>query len=85
MYGSPDGDAVAADQLPAADVVVLDCEGAEDRIVPTLDSREIVVETHAWGELDPESVNGYQSEFVGHENDEAAVWILTARSGASKK
>ena len=81
MFGAPDGSSVTPGELPDADVVVLDCEGAEDHIVPTLETDEIVVETHEWGELDPESVAGYNCEFVGHENDVATVWALSKCGG----
>lgn len=80
-YGAPDGESVSVDTLPEADVVVLDCEGTEDEIVPALEADEIVVETHEWGTLDPESVAGYRAEFVGHENELAEVWVLRAAGG----
>lgn len=64
------GEAVSTDpsDLPEADVLILDCEGAETDIVPNLsfDPRAIVIETHGLYDAPPDLIAEQLSE-AGYE------------------
>ena len=45
-YGPGDGGVLSPDELPGADVAILDCEGAELALVPRLEAERFIIETH---------------------------------------
>lgn len=73
-------------ELPACDVLVLDCEGAEIGILEQLDQRPrvLIVETHAFLDSPEEDVRatldelGYEVVDRGVEVEEMGVYVLTA-------
>lgn len=77
---------VSPTDLPSADVLVLDCEGAEIEILSNLemDPREIVVETHGWLDattkdvLDLLTSRGYESNVTGTVDEEIDCRIIHA-------
>lgn len=82
-----DARAIDPDELPECDVLVMDCEGAEEAILETLAVRPrlIVVETHGFLGV-PESTveeklaaNGYEVFDEREEYPELGVSVLSAR------
>lgn len=73
-------------ELPACDVLVLDCEGAEIGILEQLDQRPrvLIVETYAFLDSPEEDVRatldelGYEVVDRGVEVEEMGVYVLTA-------
>lgn len=86
FYGDTAADSVAPDQLPDADVLVMDCEGAELDILDemTIQPRNIVVESHGhFGAPTDEVINrleerGFEIERIEPESEETDVMIVTA-------
>lgn len=76
-----------ASKLPTCDILQLDCEGAEVRILEELEirPRAIVVETHGkYGAPkiaveDALSNLGYEIVDIGSENPDAGIYMLTAK------
>lgn len=74
------------DDLPPCDVLVMDCEGAEKRILSNLDSRPRVIITETHGCFDSPTQGaiknldemGYETELSGWENKNKDVAILTS-------
>lgn len=72
-------------ELPACDVLVLDCEGAEMEILEQLDQRPrvLIIETHAFLDSPEEDVRatlddlGYEVVDRGVEVEEMGVYVLT--------
>jgi tRNA A58 N-methylase Trm61 len=87
-YGSSDNEAIPPAELPEADVVVLDCEGAEQRIIPEIADRvdRIVVETHGFLGSSTEDMRTvledaeYTVTVQGAEDANRDVYILSAIS-----
>lgn len=83
-YGEATTETVPPQDLPKADVLVMDCEGAEREIVERLSHEpdQIIVETHgAWGSPTEEMKQllenrGYQVEEVGVEDADQDVKVL---------
>lgn len=86
-----DATVVSPTDLPACDVLVLDCEGAEVEILDALEEtpRVVIVETHDFlgtSESDVrDSLNGHDLEVVerGVEDEARGVFVLTAVSTGS--
>lgn len=81
-----DVDTLHPSDLPACDVLVMDCEGTEDEILDSLNDwpETIIVETHGFLDV-PEAeiearleTNGYEVINRGVENDALDVFVLTA-------
>jgi hypothetical protein len=87
-HGRADSETVRPVDLPASDVAVLDCEGAEQEILPELLGRidRIVVETHGFLGSTTEDIRSaledarYEVSVQGAEDVEKDVYILSAVS-----
>lgn len=86
VYGKTSAGTLPPDRLPDCDVLVLDCEGAEMKILEQLDElpRAIVVEVHPmYGVSEPEILGllvgrGYEIDYRAVENADGEVPVLGA-------
>jgi tRNA A58 N-methylase Trm61 len=86
--GAGDADLVDSTSLPACDVLVLDCEGAEVEILRHLEDtpRAIIVETHGFLDAPEELIRdildemGYEVVDRGVELQTKDIFVLTATS-----
>lgn len=90
-HGRADSKTIRPAELPDVDVAVLDCEGAEQQIVPEIVNRidRIVVETHGFLGSPTEEMRttledaGYAVSVQGAEDADRDVYILSAVSQRS--
>lgn len=86
FYGDTAADPVAPERLPDADVLVMDCEGAELEILRemTIEPRTVVVESHGHFGAPTDEVTdlleerGYEIVRIEPESEETDVMVITA-------
>lgn len=77
---------LSAEDIPDCDVLVMDCEGAEKRILSNLDSRPRVIVTETHGCFDSPTQRAitrlremrYETDLVGWEDEAQDVAVLTS-------
>jgi len=81
QFGEPEGMCIDPSELDRYDVIVIDCEGAETEIVPALDYRDMVLESHEW----TDSPNSYLMmkentvTYLGDEGPHSSIWLVQSK------